>query len=246
VEAFSLMTLDVRAVAVGRGDRLVLRDVTVSAAPGELLAVVGVSGTGKTTLLRAISGLDPISRGEIHVAGVRLCAGPVPRGSELRELHRGVSLVFQFHHLFSHMTALENVCLAPMHVLRRPRPQAEARAHELLDALGVGDRAAAMPHELSGGEAQRVAIARALAVDPSVLLLDEPTASLDAGRRSELSAILRRLADQGRTVVMATHDAEFVRACAHRAVMLEQGQVVREGAPDHVLCSAAPEKSGRP
>ena len=118
-------------------------------------------------------------------------------------------MVFQFHHLFAHLTALHNVWLAPVHVLRQPRADAERRAHELLEMLGVGDRAAALPHELSGGEAQRVAIARALAVDPPVLLMDEPTASLDPARRGELAATLRQLAAQGRTVVVATHDERF-------------------------------------
>jgi ABC-type polar amino acid transport system ATPase subunit len=112
-----------------------------------------------------------------------------------------------------------------VHVLKRPRPEAELRARELLVSLGVGDRAAAMPHELSGGEAQRVAIARALAVDPHVLLMDEPTASLDAARRGDLAATLRQLANQGRTIIIATHDAEFARACSHRELTVQGGRV---------------------
>ena len=117
--------------------------------------------------------------------------------------------MFQFHHLFEHLTAVHNVWLAPVHVFRQPRVDAERRAHELLAMLGVADRAAAMPHQLSGGEAQRVAIARALAVDPPVLLMDEPTASLDPARRGELAATLRQLASQGRTVVVSTHDSDL-------------------------------------
>ncbi|MBI4887551.1 MAG: amino acid ABC transporter ATP-binding protein [Acidobacteria bacterium] len=233
-----MTTLEVRQLAVSRGGRVVLRDVTLSAAAGELLAVIGASGSGKTSLLRAISGLDRISAGSIEVGGVRLLPGPVPRGARVRALHRAVSMVFQFHHLFSHLTAVDNVWLAPVHVLGRPRAGAEARARALLDELGVGDRAGAMPHELSGGEAQRVAVARALAVDPSVLLMDEPTASLDAARRGELAVIVRRLADQGRTVVVATHDTEFVRACAHRAVVLDKGCVAQDGSPADVLRDA--------
>ena len=197
--------------------------LTLSAERGEVLALMGVSGTGKTSVLRAIGGLDPIEAGEIQVGGVRLTPGRPPRGQRARELHRSVGIVFQFHHLFSHMSALQNVWLAPVHVLRRPRVEAERRAWDLLEMLGVGERAQAMPHELSGGEAQRVAIARALAVEPPVLLMDEPTASLDTARRGELAATLRQLAGQGCTFVVATHDVEFARACAHRTVMLAGG-----------------------
>ena len=215
------MTLDVREVSIRRGDRLVVNGLSFSARAGELLALTGVSGTGKTSVLRAIGALDPLASGEIHVNGIRLTAGARNQRARLRELHRSVGMVFQFHHLFAHMTALANVALAPVHVLRESGVAAEQRALALLQMLGVGDRAHAMPHELSGGEAQRVAIARALAVEPSVLLMDEPTASLDEARRGDLAATLRDLARQERTVVIATHDADFVRACAHRVVRLE-------------------------
>ena len=127
-------------------------------------------------------------------------------------------MVFQFHCLFEHMSAMQNVWLAPVHVQRIGQPEAERRAMELMKSLGVEHRARALPRELSGGEAQRVAIARALATDPPVLLMDEPTASLDPARRGDLAATLRALAAEGRTIVMATHDEEFVRACAPRVI----------------------------
>jgi ABC-type polar amino acid transport system ATPase subunit len=212
--------LDVQDVAIRRGDRVILDGLRFSATRGELVALRGESGTGKTSVLRAIAGLDPIAAGEIRVAGVRLEPGRTPRGPLARALHQSVGIVFQFHHLFAHRTALDNVWLAPVHVLGRPRVEAEGRARELLDALGVGARAGAHPHELSGGEAQRVAIARALAVEPPVLLMDEPTASLDAARRTDLAATLRRLAADGRTIIIATHDGEFVRSCGSRTVTL--------------------------
>ena len=221
-------TLVVRGVALERGARLLLQGVTFSAGRGELLALMGASGTGKTSLLRAVSGLDPICAGDIHVGGVHLRPGRVPRPGEL---HRSVSMVFQFHYLFSHMTALQNVWLAPVHVLHESRAAAEDRARALLEMLGVGARADAMPQELSGGDAQRVAIARALAVDPAVLLLDEPTASLDQARRNDLGGTLRQLVDQGRTVVIATHDTDFVTACAHRVIMLDDWRVTKDGRP---------------
>jgi ABC-type polar amino acid transport system ATPase subunit len=230
-----MMTLEVQQVDIRRGGRLVVQDVSFGAARGEVLALMGASGTGKTTVLRAISGLEPIAGGAIDVDGVRLLAGGDPSGRVLRDLHRRVGMVFQLHHLFAHMTALHNVWLAPVHVLQQARDDAERRARDLLDALGVGHRADAMPQELSGGEAQRVAIARALAVDPPVLLMDEPTASLDQGRRAELAATLRHVAALGRTLVVATHDADFSRASADRVVMLREGRIWRQGAPSEVL-----------
>ena len=228
-----MTTLAVRDVTVNRGGRAVLDGVTFSASRGELVALMGVSGSGKTTMLRAVAGLDPIGAGTIEVGGVLLTPGPVPRGT-LGRAHT-VGIVFQFHHLFAHLSALDNVSLAPVHVLRRSRAETERRARDLLEMLGVGGRADARPHELSGGEAQRVAIARALAVEPSVLLMDEPTASLDRARREDLAGTLTQLAREGRTVVVATHDADFVRACADRAMLLEHGRITSEGAPSDVL-----------
>ena len=227
--ASGVTTIAVQNLEITRGARVVLEAVSFSAARGELLALMGASGTGKTSVLRAIGGLDPIAAGVIDIDGFRLIPGSLPRGARRRELHRRVGMVFQFHHLFAHMTALHNVWLAPVHVLRQPRADAESRARGLLDMLGVGERADALPHELSGGEAQRVAIARALAVAPPVLLMDEPTASLDQARRGALATTLKDLASQGRTVIVATHDAEFTRACAHRVVRLDAGRAGSKG-----------------
>jgi ABC-type polar amino acid transport system ATPase subunit len=201
-----MMVLEVSAIEVRRGKRTIVSGISFHAARGEVVALMGASGAGKTTILRALAGLEPIAAGSVTVP-------------------RPVGMVFQFHHLFANMTAHRNVWLALVHVLKRPRAEAERRAAELLDSLGVGERSSAMPHELSGGEAQRVAIARALALEPPVLLMDEPTASLDPARRGDLAATLRRLAVEGRTVVVATHDAEFARAGAHRVLSIEHGRV---------------------
>jgi len=217
--------LTVRDLEVRRGERQVVRGVSLEVARGEILVVKGASGAGKSSVLRAVAGLDPIASGTITIDGLQLASGPLPRGETLRELHRRVGMVFQFHHLFDHLTALQNVCLAQVHVQRQSQADAERKARELLDHLGVGARADAFPRELSGGEAQRVAIARALAVGPPLLLMDEPTASLDPARRGELAATLRRLAADGRTLVVATHDEEFARACAHRVLIMEEGRV---------------------
>ena len=217
--------LDIRDLEVRRGSKAILRSVSFSAGRGEIIVVMGASGGGKTTILRAIAGLEPITGGSVAIENLRLSPGAVPRGEQRRDLHRRVGMVFQFHHLFEHLTALHNVWLAPVHVQNQPQAEAERKARELLEHLGVGARADALPRELSGGEAQRVAIARALAVGPPLLLMDEPTASLDPARRGDLAATLRQLASEGRTLVVATHDGEFARACAHRVMILEDGRV---------------------
>ena len=226
-----MSALAVRDLRVARGGRAVVQSVSFEARPGELLALMGASGSGKTSVLRAIAGLEPVAAGSIDTGGVRLGPGPLPRGAALRSLHARVGMVFQFHNLFAHLTAVDNVWLAPVHVRGDARDAAERTARRLLDELGVGARADARPHELSGGEAQRVAIARALAMDPPVLLLDEPTASLDPERRAELARTVRTLVSGGRTVVAATHDADFVRGCADRVLLLEGGSIAREGSP---------------
>jgi ABC-type polar amino acid transport system ATPase subunit len=222
----STSVLDVSAVTIVRAARTLAEDVSFTAARGEVLVLRGPSGAGKTTVLRAIAGLDPIAAGRITVDGAAIGPDQTQRARALRELRRHVGMVFQFHHLFEHLTALENVWLAPVHVLRQPRAEAERRAHELLEQMGIGARARARPRELSGGEAQRVAIARALAVGPQVLLMDEPTASLDAERRDSLAGTLRHLAAGGCTLVIASHDEEFIRACSHRVVRMEAGRVI--------------------
>ena len=225
--ATNVSVLAIRDLEVRRGARHVVRGISVDVPRGEILAVMGASGAGKTSVLRAVAGLDPIAGGSVAIAGLQLAAGPLPRGEALRQLHQRVGMVFQFHHLFEHLTALHNVWLALVHVQRQSQAEAERKARELLDHLGVGARADAVPRELSGGEAQRVAIARALAVGPPLLLMDEPTASLDPARRGELAATLRQLASEGRTLVVATHDEEFARVCAHRVLIMEEGRVTR-------------------
>ena len=153
-----------------------------------------------------------------------MTAGRAPTATR-QALCRKVGMVFQFHCLFEHLTALGNICLAPVHAYRTPAIEAEHRARELLRAFGVEHRATALPRHLSGGEAQRVAIARALAVDPPLLLMDEPTASLDQARRAELGGLLRTLIADGKTLVIATHDAEFAAAWATRVLRVEEGRL---------------------
>ncbi|HEU4694958.1 MAG TPA: ATP-binding cassette domain-containing protein [Vicinamibacterales bacterium] len=220
-----MAVLQVSDLKVNRGSRAVVTGASFAVERGESVTVMGASGSGKTSVLRAIAGLDPIVAGLIVVDGVSIEAGRIPDSRTRRALYRRVGMVFQFHHLFEHLSAIDNVCLAPVHVLHQPRKAAERRALELLEQMGIADRAHAMPHELSGGEAQRVAIARALAMGPQVLLMDEPTASLDPARRGDLAAILRQLADMGCALLIASHDEEFVRGCAHRVLTMEEGRI---------------------
>lgn len=198
--------LDVAGLSLRRGAREILRDVSFTAARGEIVVLVGASGSGKTTVLRCIAGLETPDAGVVRAE---------PCG-----------MVFQFHCLFEHLTALENVTLAPIHVDRVPRADTEQAAQRRLTELGVGHRAGALPRELSGGEAQRVAIARALAMEPPLLLLDEPTASLDPERRAELATLLRDLAAGGRALVLTSHDEEFVgRLGGARVLRLTDGRL---------------------
>jgi ABC-type polar amino acid transport system ATPase subunit len=209
-----------------RGARSILTGVNLTVARGELVAIMGPSGSGKTTILRTIVGLEPFSTGAITVDGITLHGGVGIPPPTLRELRRKVGMVFQFHCLFEHLSAIDNVCLAPVHAHGVSRPDAERRGRELLAAFGVEHRAAALPRQLSGGEAQRVAIARALAVDPPVLMMDEPTASLDPARRAELGALLHSLLRQDRTLIIATHDEDFARDWATRVARVANGLLV--------------------
>ena len=218
--------LRVEGLRLQRGERVILAGVSLEIERGEIVAVMGPSGSGKTTILRAVAGLERFQSGQIDVDGVRLAGGADLAAATLRELRRKVGMVFQFHCLFEHLTAVENVCLAPVHAHGVAPEAARTRAIELLRAFGVDHRAAALPRQLSGGEAQRVAIARALAVDPPVLLMDEPTASLDPERRTELGALLQGLQRQQRTLVLSTHDEDFARDFATRILRLHDGVVV--------------------
>jgi ABC-type polar amino acid transport system ATPase subunit len=209
-----------------RGARTVLAGVSCTVSRGEIVAIMGPSGSGKTTILRAVAGLEPFHGGRIVVDGVALSSGAPIHRDTLRRLRRKVGMVFQFHCLFEHLSAVQNICLAPVHAHGLRPDAARQRARELLRTFGVEHRADALPRELSGGEAQRVAIARALAVDPPLLLMDEPTASLDPARRAELGGLLRGLRDQGRTLALATHDEEFAREFATRVLRMCDGIVV--------------------
>jgi ABC-type polar amino acid transport system ATPase subunit len=220
-----MSTVRVQDVRLSRGGRVVLDGINLEVNQGEVVAVMGASGSGKTTLLRAIAGLDAFEHGSIDVDGVKVVSG-APSQAVIRHLRRKVGMVFQFHCLFEHLPVIKNVWLGPVHVQAMPRVAAERAALDLLRTLGVDHRANAWPRELSGGEAQRVAIARALAMDPQVLLMDEPTASLDSARRVELANVVRQLVGRNRTLLIATHDEEFANLTATRVVTVSGGCMV--------------------
>lgn len=218
-------TLSIRGLRVERSGHEVICGVDLDVAPGEVCVLMGESGAGKTTVLRVVAALEPFNAGVVTLGAATLRPGPVPPQSQLGALRAKVGMVFQAHALFEHLTALENVTLAPLHVHRWPADRARSRATELLAALGVAHRADALPRELSGGEAQRVAVARALAPDPAILLMDEPTAALDAARRESLAATVRSLAGERRGVLISTHDEEFARAVADRVLRIKDGAI---------------------
>lgn len=227
--------LEVEDLYVMRKGQPVVHGVTFHAFRGERVALMGASGAGKTTVLRAIAGLEPQIGGAVSV-----CRPDVSSVADRRDIQQvdrtpRIGMVFQFHNLFEHLTALDNVCLAPVHVGGVPRHDAERQGTALLEQLGVGHRVHARPHELSGGEAQRVAIARALAMKPLLLLMDEPTASLDPTRRDDLAATIRDLSADGTTILISTHDAPFASACVDRVLVMHDGHVVQDGRPQQVL-----------
>jgi polar amino acid transport system ATP-binding protein len=209
------------------GGRALLREVGFGLAPGEAVAIMGESGTGKTTLLRCLTGFEQGDAGLVAAGDVRLdhAAPPDRFRAAARLLRQRVGLVFQSCQLFSHRSVIANVMEGPLVVRGVPAGEARVQAAELLERVGVSHRAAAYPHELSGGEQQRVAIARALAMQPSVLLLDEPTSALDEGRIERLTELLAGLRRGGLAIVAVTHDLDFARALAPRVLALADGRL---------------------
>jgi len=219
------------------GTTEVLRGIDLSVARGDVVAIIGPSGGGKTTLLRAINYLTPFTVGSIDVAGKRLSPGLDERrhATTLRAVRTRVGMVFQSFHLFPHLNALENLAEAPRRVLGLEAEAAHQRARQLLDRVGLRPYENAYPHTLSGGQQQRVAIARAMAMEPEVLLLDEPTSALDPALVSEVLAVITDLASAGQTMLINTHEMSFARRVAQRAVVLAHGQIVESGSAAEVL-----------
>ncbi|XVS64249.1 amino acid ABC transporter ATP-binding protein [Actinosynnema sp. CA-299493] len=223
--------LSVRGVVKRYGDRTVLDGVSLDVREHEVVTVIGSSGSGKSTLLRCVNLLEELDDGQVLLDGVDVSDPRV----DADVARRGMGVVFQAFNLFPHMSVLDNVTLAPRVVHGVARDEAERNALDLLDRVGLADRARSYPERLSGGQQQRVAIARALAYSPRLLLLDEITSALDPELVGEVLALVRELAEGGRTILMATHEMGFARQVADRVVFLDGGRLVESGPPGQVL-----------
>ena len=209
----------------------VLKGIDLEVAEHEVVCLIGASGSGKSTLLRCINLIEPIDAGRIVVEGEEITA----YGVDVDRIRRRIGIVYQAFNLFPHMSVLDNVTLAPRQVLRRSRIQAEEAASTLLERFGLGDKRLDFPDRLSGGQQQRVAIVRALAMEPDLLLLDEVTSALDPELIAEVLNVIRELAADGMTMVIATHEMGFARDIASRVVFLDEGRILEEGPPERIF-----------
>ncbi len=223
------------------GPTEVLKGITLEVTEGEVLCILGPSGSGKSTFLRCINHLEKIDGGSLEVNGEFV--GYARHRGALRELREreiarnrvGIGMVFQRFNLFPHLTVMENIIEAPIHVLHQPPKQAQAHARTLLAAVGLADRENAYPSELSGGQQQRVAISRALAMRPQLMLFDEPTSALDPELVGEVLSVMRRLAEEGMTMICVTHEIAFAREVADRVIFMDEGVVVEVGTAHDVI-----------
>jgi polar amino acid transport system ATP-binding protein len=209
----------------------VLRGIDLSLAEHEVVCLIGASGSGKSTLLRCVNLLEPVDAGRIVVRGEEITR----RGVDVNAVRRGIGIVFQSYNLFPHMSVLRNITLGPQHALGLTRSEADARADELLLRFGLRDKRDDYPDRLSGGQQQRVAIVRALAMQPSLLLLDEVTSALDPELVAEVLEVIRELAAEGMTMLIATHEMSFARDVAHRVCFLDGGVILEAGAPAEIF-----------
>lgn len=224
------------------GDNEVLKGVSLTAHQGDVVSILGSSGSGKSTLLRCINLLETPTSGQIHINGELLKLKQSRSGDlepvepkQISRIRARLSMVFQSFNLWSHMTILENIIEAPVHVLKKSRKQAINDARLLLDKVGIGDKAEAYPGELSGGQQQRVAIARALAMEPEAMLFDEPTSALDPELVNEVLQVMRQLADEGRTMIVVTHEMGFAREVSDQVIFLHEGKIEEQGTPEQVF-----------
>ena len=226
-----------RDITVRFGDIVAVDDVSLDVAQGEVVAVIGPSGSGKSTFLRCFNWLQHPTSGSIMVDGDVFDAGArrAPSHKQLMQLRRSVGMVFQSFNLFPHLTALENIVLAQTKALGRSKAEAKERALDLLDKVGLGERADHKPSQCSGGQQQRIAIARALAMDPKVMLFDEPTSALDPEVGIEVLQVMRRLADTGMTMLVVTHEMSFAEDVADRVAFMDHGKVTEHGPAQQVL-----------
>lgn len=231
--AQAALMIDVRGLNKYFGERHVLVDIDFPVKRGECVAVIGPSGSGKSTLIRCINYLETPTSGSITIDG-KVMHGQIS-AAELSLVRRELGMVFYNFNLFPHMSVLDNITLAPRQVRKVTKESAEETAHALLVKVGLADKASAYPSQLSGGQKQRVAIARALAMNPKALLFDEPTSALDPELVGEVLRVMRELAEEGRTMVVVTHEMSFARSVADRVIFLDRGQIVEQGDPEEVF-----------
>jgi polar amino acid transport system ATP-binding protein len=233
--------LEVRGLRKTYADRVVLRDLDLSVAPHDVVCLIGASGSGKSTLLRCLDLLEPVDDGTIWFQGREVSDPRV----EPREVRKRIGMVFQAYNLFPHLTVLDNVTLAPRKVHGLPDHEARERAHHLLSRFGLAEHAGTHPDRLSGGQQQRVAVVRALATEPALLLLDEVTAALDPELVDEVLEFLRQLAEQGTTMVVATHEMAFARDVATEVCFLDGGRIAERGPPEQIFTDPQEERTRR-
>ena len=221
------------------GTRQVLSGISTHIEMGECIAVIGPSGTGKSVFLRSLALLERPDSGTIAIGGTVITS----KEADINRVREKMGLVAQGFNLFSHLNVMDNITLAPRHIRKQPKAEAEARANELLALVGLAERAHAMPSELSGGQQQRIAIARSLAMDPDIILFDEPTSALDPVMTREVLAIMRKLLDRGLTLVIVTHEMDFARETASRIFYLDEGIIYEEGKPDDIFTNPVREKT---
>ena len=231
--------IELRHVEKHYGDLHVLKDINLEVDRGEVLVVIGPSGSGKSTMCRTINRLETIDSGEILIEGK-----PLPQeGRELTKMRAELGMVFQSFNLFAHMTILENVTLGPIQVLGMKKEEAEKVAMDLLARVGVAEQANKVPAQLSGGQQQRVAIARSLAMHPKAMLFDEPTSALDPEMINEVLDVMVKLAREGMTMIVVTHEMNFARRVADRVIFMADGQIVETGTPDEFFDNPKSERA---
>ena len=213
------------------GSLEVLKDISLDVTEGEVVVLIGPSGSGKSTLLRCLNQLEKATSGQIVIDGFDV----TDKHTDINKVRENIGMVFQHFNLFNHLNVLKNMTLAPVHLKRLSKEDAKSRALQLLERVGLSDKAGAYPSQLSGGQKQRVAIARALEMNPDIMLFDEPTSALDPEMVGEVLAVMKELARDGMTMVVVTHEIGFAREVASRVIFMEGGYIIEEGTPEEVL-----------
>jgi len=231
--------LEVRHLMKQFDDLMVLKDINLTVHEGEVIVIVGPSGCGKSTFLRCINALEDIQGGEIRLNGELVSK----ESKNLAVIRQKIGMVFQSYELFPHLNVLDNITLAPVKVQKRPKEEVREEALALLSRVGLSDKAESFPRQLSGGQKQRVAIVRAMCMKPEILLFDEVTAALDPEMVREVLDVILRLADQGKTMLIVTHEMQFARAVADRVIFLEDGVIKEEGKPEQFFDAPQTERA---